>query len=231
MAGYPTDLPKAAGPLSKWCTPAVVEAQVSAAERVELERYPLLEWRAPPLEEVQVSAAERVKLERLADLVAEIVVELKKGGPLKKPFERAWPDEYVARAINAIRRRRSQSWPPNVPQPPSVAQYRKAEKVAREMGRTAYFEVGTKDDTHLVALRDVVQEPPPRANKLKHSCAAEAFFLMEMFSAKPPTFTEGGLFQIVAQKLYEAVTGRSDVDLARACDWILRERRKYRQHD
>ena len=33
-----------------------------------------------------------------------------------------------------------------------------------------------------------------------------------------------------AEKLYEAVAGRKDADMERACDWILKERRKVRQH-
>jgi hypothetical protein len=65
---------------------------------------------------------------------------------------------------------------------------------------------------------------------LKHYCADEAFFLMEMFSTKAPTFSEGDPFRIIAEKLYEAVTGRKDADMERACDWILKERRKVRQH-
>jgi hypothetical protein len=118
MAGYPTDLLKAADPLPKWCTPAVVEVQVSAAERVELER--LLEWRAPLLEEVQVSAAKRVKLERLADRRRN-----------RCRAEKRWPAEKTVRASLA-RRVRGACYQRN-PTPPITAM--PAERAAAAIGR------------------------------------------------------------------------------------------------
>lgn len=163
-------------------------------------------------------------------LVNEIVDELKKGGPLKNPFKRAYsamePPDYVTTEVQrSLGRVRLRDKPPFfVPKiAASAADYRKLGRLLRKMGLTTWAE-------QLGASDHVVQEPPPRANALKHYCADEAFFLMEMFSASAPTFSTGGPFQIIAQKLYEAVTGRANVDLERACDWVLRERRKYRQH-
>ena len=75
------------------------------------------------------------------------------------------------------------------------------------------------------------QEPPPRAtDPLKYYCADESYFLMEMFSAKAPTFSAGDPYQVIAQRLYEAATGH-EVNVERACDWILRQRRKVRRQD
>jgi hypothetical protein len=74
------------------------------------------------------------------------------------------------------------------------------------------------------------QGPPPRAtDPLKYYCADESYFLMEMFSAKAPTFSDGDPYQVTAQRLYEAATGQH-VNVERACDWIL-HRRKVRQQE
>jgi hypothetical protein len=161
-------------------------------------------------------------------IIADIVAELKKGGPLKNPLERAYPStapaDYVQievqRSINRIPLR--QEYKPS-PNDPTASDYRKLGRLLRKVGLTAVAEqIGASDH--------VRQEPPPRANALKHFCADEAFFLMEGFSAKEPTFSTGGPYQIIAQNLYEAVTGKSDADLERACDWVLRQRRKVRQN-
>ena len=166
----------------------------------------------------------------VVDIVADIVEQLKKGGPLRNPFERAYPTtapiDYVRievqRAIDRIQLRRDPTKSVRRPKV-TAADYRKLGRLLRKTGHTAYAE-------QIGASEHVRQEPPPRANALKHYCADEAFFLMEMFSTKAPTFSEGDPFRIIAEKLYEAVAGRKDADMERACDWILKERRKVRQH-
>jgi hypothetical protein len=163
-------------------------------------------------------------------IIADIIAELEKGGPLKNPFARGYPStaptDYVRievqRSIDRIKLRLTYKRPSNVPKA-SASDFRKLGRVLRKVGLSALAEqIGASDH--------VQQEPPPRANALKHYCADEAFCLMEWFSANEATFSEGGPFQIIAEKLYEAVTGRSDANLERACDWVLRERRKVRCH-
>jgi hypothetical protein len=85
----------------------------------------------------------------------------------------------------------------------------------------------------LTALADHVahtlwQEPPERADTLKYACAAEAFYLLEMFAKAPPTGTEGGPFRMIAATLYEAATGESEPDMKRACAFVLDSRRRFR---
>jgi hypothetical protein len=82
-------------------------------------------------------------------------------------------------------------------------------------------------------LEAVRIEPPERGGKdgpLKWHCADEAFFLVEMFSAKAPSGYIDGPFRKIAVQLYEAVTGRSGLidDLGRTCERLLEERRKVR---
>ena len=161
-------------------------------------------------------------------IVTDIVAELKKGGPLRNPFERRYPAtapaDYVAgevqRSINRIRVRRDYKRPPNIPKV-SVSDYRTLGRLLRKTGHTEYAEQHGFSDRR--------QEPPPRANALKHFCADEAFCLVEWFSPKPATFSEDGPYHMIAQQLYEAVTGKRDANMERACDWVLRERRKFRQ--
>ena len=69
------------------------------------------------------------------------------------------------------------------------------------------------------------QEPSERADDLKHRCAAEAHYLMEQFSPKKITGTEGGAFRVIAAKPYEAATGGMKADMKRRCDSVLRNRR------
>ena len=75
------------------------------------------------------------------------------------------------------------------------------------------------------------QEPPNRAGALPYKCAAEAFFLMEQFSLKKLTGTEDGPFLMIAAKLYEAVTGKREADMRRACHFVLENRRRYPRND
>jgi hypothetical protein len=169
-------------------------------------------------------------------LIDDIVAELKKGGPLgdpwarvpdgKHPYAGMAPADYVGievqRSIDRLRLRVAPpSFMPKITA--TAADYHKLGRLLRKMGKAELAE-------QLGANDEVVQEPPPRADAPKHYCGIEAFDLIEMFSAKAPTFSETGPYQAIAQKLYESVTGRADVNLERACDWVLteRRRRKYR---
>jgi hypothetical protein len=169
--------------------------------------------------------------------VDDIVAELKKDGPLSDPWTRLpdgshpyagmAPAGYVGievqRSIDRVRLRCEP--PPYMPKiAATVADYHRLGRLLCKMGKAQLAE-------RLGASDHVVQEPPPRADAAKHYCAAEAFDLMELFSATAPTFSEGRPFQVIAQKLYEATTCQQDASLERACDWVLTargERRKAR---
>ena len=190
-------------------------------------------------------------------IIADIVAELERGGPLKNPFARGYPStaptDYVRievqRSIERVRglqtsERREQAARNFIEQladsiadrdtlkrlsepPPSLADIRKAAKAFRKV-KSLFINDDQMIPKKLEMFAAGRQEPPPRADAMKFQCAAEAFCLMEWFSAKEATFSEGGPFQIIAEKLYEAVTGKSDANLERACDWVLTKRRKVR---
>lgn len=143
-------------------------------------------------------------------IVADIVAQLKRGGPLRNPFERGYPAtppaDYVAGevqcSIDRIRARRDGEWLSAIPADKvpkrSASDYRKLGRLLRKTGHAEYAEqIGASDH--------VQQEPPPRADALKHYCADEGFCLMEWFSAKPATLTEDGAYQIVVQTVPDAI--------------------------
>jgi hypothetical protein len=168
-------------------------------------------------------------------LVDDIVAELRKGGPLGDPWARLpdgnhpyagmAPADYVGVEVQrSIDRLRLRAAPPSfMPKiTATAADYHKLGRLLRKMGKAGLAEqFGASDH--------VVQEPPPRTDAPKHYCAAEAFDLMELFSATAPTFSEGRPYQIIAQKLYEALTSQQDASLERACDWVLTARGKRRE--
>jgi hypothetical protein len=82
--------------------------------------------------------------------------------------------------------------------------------------------------TVAAGLRAIWREPPERSNELKYRCAAGAWYLMEAFSKKERTGTQDGPFHAITQLLYSAATGKHDVSIKRACDWILQNRREVR---
>jgi hypothetical protein len=202
-------------------------------------------------------AAERKRSD--AAIVADIIAQLGKGGPLNDP--RARPEdrlaplaelhiqdkryfdalyaesaareskrEYVRREVQqSLNRVRLQldPWPQGRPAaaPPirTLADYRKAAKALREVSFTEEQREAIRQ------LEAVEQEPPERSNALKHYCAAEAYFLMEMFSARAPTGYEAGTFRTIAVLIYEAVSGEDRANLERACEAVLHSRRRF-QH-
>jgi hypothetical protein len=158
--------------------------------------------------------------------------------PDEHPYAGMAPADFVAievqRSIDRVRlRNKPPSWVPKITA--TAADYRRLGRLLRKMGM-GYERWDVQEEPRLAeqlgASDDVVQEPPARArDPLMHYCAAEAFDLMELFSATPPTFYEDGSYQIITQKLYEAVTGKADATVERVCDWVLTARRRYREHD
>jgi hypothetical protein len=186
-------------------------------------------------------------------LVNDIVKQLKRGGPLRDPWAQR-PDcaEHpyagmpiddvvrieVQRAIQGVRNRRDCY--PNLDeearkkirdmQSRSAADYHKLGRQVRKMGMTTVIDFG--DFEAPIDFETLGQEPPPHAwEPLKYYCADEAFFLMEMFSAAPPTSSEGDYpFQMITQKLYRYLKPGGNDNVERACDWILNKRRDRRKH-
>jgi len=181
-------------------------------------------------------------------LVASIIDELKRGGPLNEPRRHRSADSpalldhvrnEVQRSIDRGRERPKLTLPtfyyvetqhPNgewvedqfveLPKRTSAG-YRTLGRLLRKMGFVAIAEqIGASDA--------VMQEPPPHphADALKYYCAREMFNLLKWFSPTDPTGTANGPFRVGAARLYEAVTGVRDDDedasMKRACDWVLK---------
>ena len=151
-------------------------------------------------------------------IVDDIVAQLKRGGLLAKPQD---VRTEVQRAIKFLRDCHAGKLPSHEPLL-SVSEYRELRRLLRKTGHA---------DNGLARLplddrKRNWAEPPRRAtDALKHRCADEAFFLMEMFSATAPTLSDGGAYYEIAQKLYEAVTGKRDAKMERACRWIWHRRK------
>jgi hypothetical protein len=179
-------------------------------------------------------------------IVADIIRQLEKDGPLRDPFE--WrhredmgdkyvADDYVAkyvarevqRSIDRIKERLK--YKPDKPLPPP-AEWKKLGQQLRKMRMSVEVDQreNMNDPPRYVRLPDdffdkVRQEPPPRTkDALPYICADEAFYLMEMFSAGQPTQYREGPFYTIARKLYEAASRKPARNIDRACDWIWNER-------
>jgi hypothetical protein len=61
----------------------------------------------------------------------------------------------------------------------------------------------------------------PNYDHAKHLCAWNALGLMRELSDRKITGTKDSAFRVVTGLLYEAVSGRPDADLKRACDSVL----------
>jgi hypothetical protein len=61
----------------------------------------------------------------------------------------------------------------------------------------------------------------PNYDQAKGLCARSAFGLMQELSDGKITGTKDSAFRVVAGLLYEAVSGKPDADLKRACDFVL----------
>jgi hypothetical protein len=171
-----------------------------------------------------------------ATIVAEIVAQLKRGGPINDPRAHADHDHTVPladylrcevqRSLDRVRLQLD-PWPQGRPAaaPPvrTLADYRKAAKALREVAFTEEQREAARQ------LEAVEQEPPERSNAKKHYCAAEDYFIMEMFSAKAPTNYETGTFRTIAALIYEAVSGEAGAYMERACETVLHSRRRF-QH-
>jgi hypothetical protein len=166
------------------------------------------------------------------DFVAAILDELK-GYGLNDPralARRVSPlDDYLRVEVRrSIERVRTLTNPPaelrnlfdSLP-PQPMSYYR---RIAKELEAVAFL------PSQIAALRQlqaIEQEPPERGDALKYRCAAEAYYLMDLFSSKPPTGTAEGPFQIITGVLYNAVTSREPTDMKRSCDRVLEHRRRY----
>ena len=73
-------------------------------------------------------------------------------------------------------------------------------------------------------LADAAEErlpPGPEFDRTQRYCARLAYLLMRKFSARPSTRYVDGPFNNIARLLYEALTGRPNLDLHRHCNWVL----------
>lgn len=168
------------------------------------------------------------------DFVTAIADELKACGlndPRTSDAQRVSPleDHLRAEIGRSIERVRTLSNPPanlrnlfdSLLPPRPMSYYR---KTAKELEAVAFL------PSQIAALRQlqaIEQELPERSDALKHRCAAEAYYLMDLFSSKPATGTAEGPFQVIAGVLYSAVTGREPTDMKRSCDRVLEYRRRY----
>jgi hypothetical protein len=156
------------------------------------------------------------------ELITAIVEEL--GKPLNDPRTLANQTSPLASFVRAEVRRRidwlrspSQALPVEMP---TMVDVRHAIKALSRVAFTITAQ------TTLAELKAVEQEPPEKADPLKYECAAEAYFVMECFSKKPITGTEGGAFRMIAAYIHEAVTGKV-INSKRACELVLKQRRRY----
>jgi hypothetical protein len=101
---------------------------------------------------------------------------------------------------------------------PTTADIRKAQETADKVLPPAVA----------AGLRAIWREPSERSNELKYRCSAGAWYLMEAFSKKELTGVQNGPFHVITQLLYGAATGNHDINVSRACDWILQKRREMR---
>jgi hypothetical protein len=70
----------------------------------------------------------------------------------------------------------------------TLSKFRKAAKALREVALT-------KPAQQVVCwLEGMRQEPPERANAFHYHCAAESYYLLGLFSKKPPTLYDDGPF-------------------------------------
>jgi hypothetical protein len=72
---------------------------------------------------------------------------------------------------------------------------------------------------------------PKKYDLMKMWCAISAYEIIERLSDRPPTGTVEGPLRTVASLLYEAATGKPEVDLKRACDAKLKQMREYDRYD
>ena len=63
-----------------------------------------------------------------------------------------------------------------------------------------------------------------RRDYQKLAAAGSAYFLLARFGARKPTLSTGGDFLTLASILYEAATGKADIDLTHQCRVIVQRR-------
>jgi hypothetical protein len=129
----------------------------------------------------------------------------------------------VRRSINRVRMLRTAKFKVHgqALKVPSQAQLDRAARALRDVAITA------ADWATLKAIRGRRRYPPRRCDPFKFHCAAEALFLVEMFSRMKPTGTVKAPFRTIADLIFEAVKGESPADdttMKRACALVLRDR-------
>jgi hypothetical protein len=67
--------------------------------------------------------------------------------------------------------------------------------------------------------------PGPEFNRAQRHCATLAYDLMSSFSKKRITGSIEGSFHRIAFLLFEALSGRAEIDLKRHCDFVRKRRR------
>jgi hypothetical protein len=112
--------------------------------------------------------------------------------------------------------------PPDMPPVPKAAELRRLGKMLSS--NEALRAMAGVQEWQAAVWSRVFQEPPETADMFKHRCAAEAFDLVEALTPKQPTGAADGPFHTIAVLLY----GDPDANLKRACDRVLKLRRKYR---
>jgi hypothetical protein len=103
----------------------------------------------------------------------------------------------------------------------TLSKFRKAAKALREVALT-------KPAQQVVCwLEGMRQEPPERANAFHYHCAAESYYLLGLFSKKPPTLYDDGPFVTIAVLLCAAAGGFATAEAMRhSCALVLRERER-----
>jgi hypothetical protein len=170
-----------------------------------------------------------------AEIVAEIVAELKTGGDLNDPRLRAerpttlaeFVPQKVQHSLDTIRLLKDFKRPANWPAAPSMADIRKAAKAFRKV-KSLFINDDQMIPQKLEMSAAGQQEPPPRAKAMKFQCASEAFFLMEYFTTLRPTNYGSGPCCGIAMLIYEAVTGKYANNMKRSVTLVLKNRRHHR---
>lgn len=126
-------------------------------------------------------------------------------------------EEEIYYSIDRVRRR---DWPGV----PTMAEVRAAKRALDKFDDKHMRELQTVR-AWLARLAKGKRWPADRMDAAKYAQAAEAYYIIEMFSKDAPTGFENGPFRIIAEYLHEAVTGVHEATMQRACAQVLKDRR------
>jgi hypothetical protein len=172
-------------------------------------------------------------LEIAPEGVEEIVTQLQRAGALNdpRPFPRHTVPlaDYVRAEIRRSAGRMLLAAPKLPPEYASKVEEGAAGLRARfkkqRVRVKALRKAGLTAEADRVA-HEIWWEPPNRADTPSYKCAGEAYDLVNHFSVKAPTGTITGPFCMITGILLDAV-GEGGTDVKRACDFVLRNRRRY----